>query len=336
MNRIFFSFIIIFVFLMSANIFAQNAQELRPGSFVNGNLSAGQEIWYRITPNEAGILIVETTGSTDTYLEAYRVVRGTEREYITENDDGGADTNAKISIITQPGTSYMFLLSGYSAAITGAFRIFASIEPMPQITALRAGTFHNGNLTSGSNHWFSVVPSEGGLLTVETSGSTDTYLEAYDENFDILDEDDDGGEGLNARIVLDVKSGKTYYFNLRGYSSSEHGPYRLMANFKPYPTPVQLNIGTFQNVNISEGQEFWYSVRATRRGRLVVETMGSTDTYMFAYSDAYDILAFDDDGGEGTNARIELTVEANRTYIFRIRGYSPSTVGAFRVFASLE
>lgn len=328
--------IVLSLFLAVASIFAQNAQELRAGTFISGNLRPGQEIWYRVTPTEAGRLIVETTGSTDTYLEAFRITHGNEMDYITENDDGGEDFNARISLITTPGTTYMFLLRGFSSSTSGAYRIFASIEPMPPMTTLRVGTFHNASIVSGDDYWFSVTPAESGTLIVETSGSTDTYMFAYDENFDYLDEDDDGGEGLNARISIDVIAGRTYFFNVMGYSDSVHGPYRIMATVRPYPTPTQLRFGTFLSGNITSGGEHWYSVRTTSRGTIVVETTGSTDTYMFVYNENYQLIDQDDDGGEGLNARIVLFSEANQTYIFRVRGFSTSVTGPFRIIASFE
>jgi len=331
MNKKILNFSIIII-LITANAFAQNAQELRIGSFINGNLGHGQEIWYRVTATEDGFLTVETTGSTDTYLEAFDA----QQNYITENDDGGEGYNAKIDIIVTRGTSYLFKLRGYDYENSGPYRIFASSRPMPTITELRIGSSHNGNIESGEEYWFRFRASETGILTVETTGYTDTYLEAYASNYNFLDADDDGGEDTNAKLEIDVSAGETYIFKLRGYSDYETGTYRLTSSFRNFPTPVPLNPGTFQAGNITEGQEFWYSVRAPRRGRLIVETTGSTDTFLYVYSDSYEFLLSDDDGGEETNARIELSAEANYTYIFRLRGFSKSTTGSFRVFASIE
>jgi len=230
-------FVIIIMIIAAGNVFAQNTREmeirdLQPGIFVSENLRAGQEIWYRVTSAEVGRLIVETTGSTDTYLEAYKVIRGSERVIIKEDDDGGEDTNARISIITEAGTAYLFKLRGYNASIAGAFRIIALLEPLPRITPLRIGAVFSGSIASGDDYWFSVTATQNGILTVETAGNTDTFLEVYDANFNFLEEDDDSGASLNAKIERHVTTGETYYFCLRGFGASVHGPYRLTARIR--------------------------------------------------------------------------------------------------------
>jgi hypothetical protein len=206
---------------------------------------------------------------------------------------------------------------------------------MPRMTELRANSFLNGNISYGEQYWFSVRAVQNGLLVVETTGDTDTLLEARDENFSVLYIDDDSGEELNARVEIDVKAGKTYYFKLWAYDNTS-GSYRIMANNTGYPVPTQLNPGSFVSGNISPGGKYWYSVRTARSGTLVVETTGNIDTYLDAYTDSYDFITSDDDGGEGYNARIEIPVEANRTYIFKLRGYDSETSGSYRIFASFE
>ncbi|MCL2765068.1 MAG: hypothetical protein FWD40_07310 [Treponema sp.] len=322
---------IILVLLIPCIAFSQNPQELRISSFIDSTLRADQEIWYSVRATEAGILTVETTGDIDTYLEAY----DSRRNLITEDDDSGDNLNAKIFILVERNTTYLFKLRGYSPDVTGRYRILASHKPIPPMTTLRAGSSHNGNIVIGQDYWFSVRAAGNGVLTVETSGDTDTMLDVYNENFVLINSDDDSGEDLNARLEADVRSGKTYYFRLYAYGE-ESGPYRLTANFKSYPAPTQLNPGTFQNGNIAAGEHYWFSVRAPRRGRLIMETSGNIDTFLEAFTDSYEWIASDDDGGENYNARLEILAEANRTYLFRLRGYNREISGPYRIFSSIE
>ena len=58
--------------IICGSLFAQqNAQELRLGSIITGNLSSNVDIWYRINVTENCLLSIETLGNTDTYLEIY-------------------------------------------------------------------------------------------------------------------------------------------------------------------------------------------------------------------------------------------------------------------------
>ena len=157
-------------------------------------------------------------------MEAYDA----RRNLIKEDDDGGDGYNAKIELIVSSGTVHFFKLRGYDEDERGLFRIFASHSPMPPITELRPGSSQSGNIEIGKSYWFSVRPASNGVLTVETTGDTDTMLEVYNENFVFLDEDDDSGTDLNAKIVLNVRQGRTYYFILSAYDT-DSGPYRISA-----------------------------------------------------------------------------------------------------------
>ena len=94
--------------------------------------------------------------------------------------------------------------------------------------------------------------------------------------------------------------------------------------------------GQSLSANISNGSGFNYQVRTTSAGTLVVETAGSTDTYMIAYDSNMRQLATNDDGGSGFNARIQLQVNANETYYFNVTGLNTSTNGAFSISASMS
>jgi len=319
--------IIVLLLAVSGSVFAQNAQELRVGAFLQGNLNSGQEIWYSVRATEAGVLTVETTGETDTYLEAY----DSGRNLISENDDYGDNINARLNLIATAGITYLIKLRGYDEDSVGAFRIFASHKT---ITELRVGVSYNGNIVSNENYWFTVRASQNSRLVTETSSDIDTILEAYDKNFNLISDDDDSGENLNALLVIDGSAGETYFFMLKSYGSDK-GPYQILVTAAPYPAPTQLNIGSFHSGNISAGGDYWFSVQTARKGNLSVGTTGSTDTYLYAYTGNYELIAQNDDGDD-LNAFITIPVAANSTYIFRLKGYSADTTGSYRLFVSFE
>ena len=97
---------------------------------------------------------------------------------------------------------------------------------------------------------------------------------------------------------------------------------------------LQVN-GSEMYGDINNGSGFNYMVRPTSSGTLVVQTMGTTDTFMIAYDSNYREVARDDDGGSGVNARISLSVTANQTYYFNVTGFSEFTTGSFTISASM-
>ncbi|MCL2007976.1 MAG: hypothetical protein FWG77_07800 [Treponema sp.] len=195
----------------------------------------------------------------------------------------------------------------------------------------------SGTLQSGSEIWYSVRPSSNGFIIIETTGNTDTYLDAYDERRNFLMEDDDGGEGINARIEIYAEAGRTYLFKLRGFGSHSTGPYQIWASSEPVPVAIQLISGTERQVSHLPGARNWFSVRTTAAGYLVVETFGNEiDTFMDLYDSGYNLLNRDDDGGMGLNARIEILAEPNQTYYFMVRGWSDITAGSYTILAVHE
>ena len=132
--------------------------------------------------------------------------------------------------------------------------LFITASALAQnIQELRIGSSVSGNLNPGEEIWYSVRPAQAGILIVETSGSIDTYLEVYDENDIFLMEDDDSGEGYNAKVEVIVVPGRVYYFVLSGYGSVTAGPFNISVNFSSFPAPAALPIGSAQSGNLSPG-----------------------------------------------------------------------------------
>jgi hypothetical protein len=308
------------------------ATELRLDAQLAGNINVGGSYWYRVRATQAGFLVVETRGNTDTFLEAY------DESYnlIDKNDDGGEDYNARVKLFAETGRTYLFRLRGYSDEESGPYRIVASIEPVPAATELRLETMVSGNLRGRDEYWYSIRASQACLLTVETFGSIDTYLEAYDSSYNLITSNDDGGDGGNAKIEMLAGSGKTYLFNLRGYNGDISGSYRIWASSRPIPPASELRLGATIPGNIREGEDYWYSVRSTESGYITVGTTGSIDTYLEAYDSAYKLLGPDDDGGGNGNAELEIPVQSGQTYLFRLRGYNSTTSGPYRIWAGFD
>ncbi|MCY3821539.1 MAG: S8 family serine peptidase [Gammaproteobacteria bacterium] len=94
-------------------------------------------------------------------------------------------------------------------------------------TSVSVPSTTDGELEEGGDRdYFRLSVSEDTTLTVETTGSTDTYGTLFDADGSSLETDDDGGAGTNFEIERDVDVG-TYYVEVRGFSSSTTGTYQL-------------------------------------------------------------------------------------------------------------
>jgi hypothetical protein len=312
-----------FVFLNAYFLQAQNAQELRVGSAVQGNMREGQEQWYSVRNTENSFLTVETSGSIDTYIEAY----DSSRNLIAEDDDGGESSNARVDFFASAGTTYLFKVRGYDESISGPYRIWASNRPLPRPSELRFGALTSGTLAEGGEQWYSVRATSGGFVVAETFGdSFDTYLVAYDSSWKVIAENDDGGEDTNSRIELFVESGKTYIFKLIAYGGGS-GPYQISASFEAIPPDTERNTERSRAVAARLGEAIpvflraqsesrWYRYDVARNGTtLVVQTRGNLDTYLTLYDARGNKIAEDDDGGENYNASISQRLNSGTVFI---------------------
>jgi hypothetical protein len=224
----------------------------------------------------------------------------------------------------------------FFAAFAGLFLFIAGGLFAQTPRELRFGTAVPGQLREGEEQWFSVRTTESGFVTVETSGITDTYLEAYDSNRNLIGENDDGGEDANAKLEILAEAGQTYLFKLRAYEEDESGPYSIRASFEAFSRERELRPGTWVSGHLGGGENHLYSFRPTAPGSVVVETTGNLDTILRAYELSQGNIGFDDDSGEDYNARLEVFVEAGKKYLFRLGCYDAQESGTYSVRATFE
>ena len=67
-------------------------------------------------------------------------------------------------------------------------------------------------------------------VQIDLTSSTDTYLLFYNglnTSNDPEEENDDGGDGYNSRLTMDLTGGRTYTIGATTYSSAATGSYQL-------------------------------------------------------------------------------------------------------------
>jgi hypothetical protein len=118
--------------------------------------------------------------------------------------------------------------------VTLAFALFVITALWAQ-TELRNGSQVTGTLARNRvpvSYTFTVPEWLGdGHITVETTGSTDTFLEVYLGNEKLI-EDDNSGQNNNARIAnLRILAGRTYRIDVRGASDRVRGQFSIRLEF---------------------------------------------------------------------------------------------------------
>ncbi|MDR3160078.1 MAG: DVUA0089 family protein [Spirochaetaceae bacterium] len=238
--------------------------------------------------------------------------------------------------------SYLAEMLSSGGSSSSVFRDAYEFDSMENPQTVEIGTGEGGPATNRTIHtendedFFLLVADREGTLTIETTGSMDTYMELYNaDSGEKLDNNDDGGSGSNARIRRQVVPGSRYIAKVRGYDSGT-GTYGLRAwisetirippdeyeNDDDFDSAKDLSPGTPQRHTFTTGDDVdWVQFRISQAGRYTIRTRGvnssGLDTYIELYDEDRDSIDDDDDGGEDYDSRLSLRLQAG-TYYLRV------------------
>lgn len=154
---------------------------------------------------------------------------------------GTSDHSIKLAAPSDPGTYY------YGACVDGVANesdagnncsVAVEVEvsggngddhgdSLNAATAVAVPSTTDGEIEEGGDKdYFRFSVAAATTVTLETTGSTDTYGTLFAGDGTALETDDDDGPGTNFRIEREVDAG-TYYVEVQGYDSSTTGAYEL-------------------------------------------------------------------------------------------------------------
>lgn len=188
----------------------------------------GEVDLYRFTVVSAGMYIIETEGPTDVVMSIFGPNSRT--ALVTEDDDSGQDTNARIASNLSAGT-YFVQIRHFQTAGTGNYGVSVRADAaQPAIAEIQVnGPSVQGNIAaSNESDIYRFAASVTGLYTIETEGITDTFLTLFgpDSQTTLITQDDDSGPDLNSRIAVDLLAG-IYFARVRHFNSTGTGAYSI-------------------------------------------------------------------------------------------------------------
>ncbi|MCB4774564.1 MAG: PPC domain-containing protein, partial [Sulfurovum sp.] len=181
-----------------------------------------------------------------------------------------------------------------------------------------------------------VIPSGGGILTVSTTGSTDTIGELLDASGNEIARNDNNGTDNNFKILRGVAAG-TYYVRVKHSSTFSTGRYSLISHFVPddygnsksEAATISLNSTTPGSIEIPRDKDY-FKIQIPAAGTLVINTTGSTDTVGTLLDASGNKIVRNDNanGSLGSNFKISKGVTTG-TYYVEVKHYRSVSTGHY-------
>lgn len=333
-------------------VLSESGSTLRYGDSVIGAISdANAEVYYTFQAEQGDILTISMLRSSGT-LDPYLRVVDSDRFVIAENDDqAGAETrNARIDgLIIQESGAYIIMATRYDDS-SGSFVLSveeaensgAGISPQAPLP------IHYGDSRSASlspehhERFYAFDASENDLITISMTrgdrGDLDSFLYLTDSEFSPLAEDDDSGEGQNAKIIdFRIPAAGRYYIiatRFDGNIGTTSGDYLLGLELldDPFisvpPGAVSLELGASVTGLINGDNQADIYAFYGRQGQVLSISMtrvdGNLDALLELLNSAQEVVTRNDDrAGNDQNALIDnFALPATGAYYIRARRYA--------------
>ncbi len=309
----------------------RGASLLQVGGSVSGSVQGREKQYYRFRLAAAGICRIFASGGTDTageLLDANCV-------QIERDNDSGGRGNFRIERNLQPGTYYI-AVRGEDLQTSGPFTLHLEYEAgCSDAQSLTAAGLASGRIRGQTRQYYRFQVAAAGEYRIYTSGSTDTVGQLLDEDCDIIERNDDDGEGTNFLFEQQLQPG-TYFVSVRGFSDSTSGPFTLHLEAEPDCTNAQPLTESGYVSGSAQGTALqFYRVRVSVANTYRIYTLGSVDTVGQLLDTDCDEIEMNDDDGEGANFLFEQQLQPG-TYYVSVRGFSDSTSGPFTLHLEAE
>ena len=270
----------------------------------------------------------------------------------TGNDNGGTGLNSRVEFTATEDATYYVSAGAFHRPdtlppefiVTGSYTL--SVRDVTDETPDRAGTVTVGGSATGEieersdRDWFAVELEAGQSYRFDLEGShtsagtlSDPYLYGiHDADGNLISgtTNDDGGTSNNARVKFTATKDATYYVSAGAYESLT-GTYKLSVR----EIPDDFTVGTETSgtvtvdgsatgkierggdrdwfaVELEAGKTYWFDLEGSRTSAGTL-----SNPYLRGIHDADGNLiagTTNNDGGTGTNSRVEFTATEDATY----------------------
>jgi len=335
------------------------AIDINAGQTVSGKLERADEPdFFAVNLSAGNIYEIALTG--DTLDDPYLRVFNPDGSLLGEDDDGNDGLNSVLnlniqrtgryyvsadsSLGSETGT-YSLEISAGTAAPAGGVRSF-SVASNDKVVAGEIAfggelNRHTIELNTGRLYTFSLRGADSGVGTLP-----DPYLELF-QNDSLIVFSDDGGVGLDSRINFIPSTSGSYTLVASGYSLTESGSYTLQIGSQVYSGPPEIpgNKSTQASLAVAgsvsgnvdyQGDEDWFRVDLQAGNQYSFSLSGLPDSLLKLFDSSGDFVAFDDDGGGGTDSLLRFAPTSNGTFYIAASVYGNLDTGSYSLGMSSQ
>lgn len=251
------------------------------------------------------------------------------------DDDGGEGTDARLSVLLDPGT-YTLSVGGWGGSGQGLYRLAVDSRPVPpglnQGGSIRADGSELQGAFQGTPLRYRFSLRDRRLVTADMrSPDFDSLLMLRGAGVEHYD--DDGGEGLDARLVRVLEPGD--YTLEAGAATGGAGLFTLAVSAAEVPEGTgggTLAPGQQQEALLLPGATDVYAFTVLEEGEYVIDMASDDfDSWLELFDAGGGSIASDDDSGGALNARIRTHLAAGD---YRLEASALGGDGRYRVSIS--
>ena len=327
--------------------------QIRNGEVRHGRLEAIDVGHAWAFSGVRGDAVTFELGSED--FDAYLYVTGPGLEEAVEDDDGGRGDNARVEMVLPNTGQYRVIVSSFWGDEAGEYTLTArggidaehggraGIERVPTIGMLEPGETQRRALALGEFGQAWVFRGiEGQEVTFELrSDDLDAYLYVDGPGFDAPLSNDDGGDGTNARLDVVLPASGEYRVVASSFLGAGDGEYLLSASRAGTRDDVEseglsalegkVQVGEVQQRRLEAAAVGHAWEFAGIEGEPLILELGSDDfdAYMYVTGPGLEQPLWDDDGGDGTNSRIEFVPGSSDSYRVIVSSFLGDGAGVY-------
>ncbi|MEQ1856813.1 MAG: DUF4344 domain-containing metallopeptidase [Longimicrobiales bacterium] len=310
------------------------------------------------------IQITMRSDAFDTYL-AGGVMQSGNLDAADTDDDSAGGTDSQLTVTVGASGTYVIRANSLRAAQTGEYTLLVEVVGASTASSaavqvaggqIAAGQTVNGRLdtsdpTLGDGSRYDVYTYRGRpgeqITVVLRSSDFDAYLAGgtpQGANIEAEETNDDGAGGTDAMISATVPASGIYGIRANSYSASGSGAYTLTVEVAgAVAAGGARTVAVGQTVasrlqsstpTLGDGSHFETYYLDARAGDRIFVTMTSSDFDAYLrwgreQAGRFESISFDDDGGGGTNARLEVTIDAAGRYAIQANSFGADATGAY-------